>query len=252
MEKATEKIGTRLGQFLNSQGITFYRFQKDTGFPNGLIGKIVNKGSDFGTSKLEAILSCYPQLNPIWLLTGRGNMLIGAASPSHESRNEKSSTSEPYTPLSYDRDDKGLQVLVVANNRENEKNILLVPLEAESSYHTSCKDQEFISRLPSFSLPGFNDGTFRAFSIRGNSMESTVKTGDWVVGRFLPNLKQVQSGSICIIVLRDDGLVCRRVEKHFKDGLTFHSDNKDYRPIQPLLEDIVEIWEAKAIIRMLY
>ena len=251
MKKTTETIGSRLGQFLNSQGVTFYRFQKDTGFPNGLIGKIVNKGSDFGTSKLEVILSCYPELNPIWLLTGRGNMLIENASQSPQSHNEGSSIDEPHAHVGYDRDDKQLQVLVVASSQENEKNIVLVPQEAEAGYPAGYKDPEFISKLPSFSLPGFNESTFRAFSIRGNSMESAIKTGDWVVGRYVPSLKEVQQGSICIIVLRNYGFVCKRVEKHFKNGLTLHSDNKDYQPIQPLAEDIIEVWEAKAIIRMI-
>lgn len=83
-------------------------------------------------------------------------------------------------------------------------------------------------------------------------MESTIRTGDLVVGRYVTSLKQVQPGSICIVVLRHDGFVCNRVEKHLKEGITLHSDNKDYQPIQTSLTDVVEMWEAKAIIRTLY
>jgi phage repressor protein C with HTH and peptisase S24 domain len=179
-------------------------------------------------------------------------MLIDNVSFSTQSRNEESSTDDTYTRVGYDRDDKRLQILVVTSSHKNKENIVLVPREAEAGYSVAYKDSEFISKLPSFSLPGFDEGIYRAFCIRGNSMESTIKTGDWVVGRYVPNLKQVQLGSICIVVLRDDGFICKRVEKHFKNGITLHSDNKDYQPIQPLAEDIVEIWEAKAIIRMIY
>jgi hypothetical protein len=77
MEQAAETVGSRLGRFLASQGISFYEFEKRTGFSHGLVGKIVNKGNDFGVKKLDTIFSCFPQLNPTWLVSGRESMLLG-------------------------------------------------------------------------------------------------------------------------------------------------------------------------------
>ncbi len=76
MERVAETIGTRLGQFLTSQGISFYEFEKRTGFSHGLVGKIVKKGNDFGVKKLGIIFSSFPRLNPIWLISGQESMLL--------------------------------------------------------------------------------------------------------------------------------------------------------------------------------
>lgn len=65
-------IKERLLLFINSQGLKKSEFEKSAGLSNGYINNL--KGN-LGTTKLEGILNSYPQLNPIWLLTGTGNML---------------------------------------------------------------------------------------------------------------------------------------------------------------------------------
>ena len=37
--------------------------------------------SEIGGSKIVKILTCYPEINPEWLLTGQGNMLKGQITP---------------------------------------------------------------------------------------------------------------------------------------------------------------------------
>jgi len=100
MERAVETIGSRLGQFLASQGISFYEFEKKTGFSHGLVGKIVKKGNDFGVKKLDIIFSCFPQLNPTWLVSGRENMLLG-----HSTQEEGYSNVNPEKDLDYSTQD---------------------------------------------------------------------------------------------------------------------------------------------------
>jgi hypothetical protein len=47
------------------------QFYKKTGLSNGFLDKV----KDIGVSKLEYILKAYPDINPEWLLTGKGSML---------------------------------------------------------------------------------------------------------------------------------------------------------------------------------
>ncbi len=47
------------------------QFYKKTGLSNGFLDKV----KDIGASKIEDILNSFPEINPEWLLTGKGEML---------------------------------------------------------------------------------------------------------------------------------------------------------------------------------
>lgn len=64
----------RLQEYLDFKKIPAARLEKMAGLANGYIRK--NKGS-LSSVKLADILSVLPDLNGDWLLTGRGQMLIG-------------------------------------------------------------------------------------------------------------------------------------------------------------------------------
>ncbi|RHJ81202.1 S24 family peptidase [Parabacteroides sp. AM08-6] len=61
----------RVQQFIETKGISKYRFYQESGLSNGSL----DKGENIGSDKCEKILYVYPELNPDWLITGRGSML---------------------------------------------------------------------------------------------------------------------------------------------------------------------------------
>ena len=61
----------RIQQFIENKGISKYRFYQESGLSNGAL----DKGENIGSDKCEKILYAFPELNPEWLLTGRGSML---------------------------------------------------------------------------------------------------------------------------------------------------------------------------------
>lgn len=64
-------ISDRLLLFVNSQGISKYKFHKKIGVSNGFI----DKATEIRTDNLRKIIDNYPILNLDWLLYGRGEML---------------------------------------------------------------------------------------------------------------------------------------------------------------------------------
>lgn len=66
----------RLKQYIDYKGITVAAFERSIGMANASFGKSLKNGGAIGTDKLENILTIYPDISPIWILKGVGNMLI--------------------------------------------------------------------------------------------------------------------------------------------------------------------------------
>lgn len=62
----------RLLQFINKMNISRAEFERRSGLANGYVKKL--KGN-LGDGKLNDVLTAFPNLNKIWLLTGEGSML---------------------------------------------------------------------------------------------------------------------------------------------------------------------------------
>lgn len=156
-----------------------------------------------------------------------------------------------YNSVTWDLDTskKDIQILPIALDKTGGELILAVPNHAEAGYSTGYQDPEYISELPTFTLPWLGQGTYRAFQIRGNSMESEILSGDWVVCRYVTSLKHLYIGAICVILLRDEGIVCKRVEKQRGGTVILHSNNPKYKPYQPDPSEILEMWEVKLLMR---
>ena len=66
----------RIKQYIDFKGLTVSSFEKSTGMSNGSFSSQLKNNKTIGVDKLENILRTYPELNPEWLLTGKGSMLL--------------------------------------------------------------------------------------------------------------------------------------------------------------------------------
>lgn len=131
-----------------------------------------------------------------------------------------------------------------------DRNIIhFVPVKAAAGYLAGYADSEFIDELNTFTLPMLTGGTYRAFEIIGDSMMPTL-SGSIIVGEKVEDMEDAKSNVAYIVVSRNEGIVYKRIVKsnRYKNKLTLVSDNPAYQPYQVNTEDIIEMWQAQAVV----
>lgn len=79
----------RILEYLAFKGISKYECYKNTGITNG----VLSQNNGMSEENLLRFLSCYSDVNPTWLILGKGNMLI-----------EELKQQDPITVVSHESD----------------------------------------------------------------------------------------------------------------------------------------------------
>lgn len=142
-----------------------------------------------------------------------------------------------------------LRVLSITVDANENENIELVPVKASAGYLNGYADPEYISELPKFALPIFQQGTYRAFEINGDSM-LPMPSGSFIICEYVENWNDIKSGQTYVVISLNEGVVYKRVGQKFKEekGLKLISDNREYDPYWVPAEEILEVWKAKAFL----
>lgn len=127
--------------------------------------------------------------------------------------------------------------------------IHFVPVKAAAGYLAGFGDSEFIDELNTFTLPMLTGGNYRAFEIIGDSMMPTP-SGSIIVGEKVEGLDSVKNNAAYIVVSNSEGIVYKRVVKSNKNKskITLVSDNPAFQPYQVHSADVLEMWQAQAVI----
>ena len=137
---------------------------------------------------------------------------------------------------------------VITVNEDGDENVTFIGVQARAGYLNGYGDPEYMENQPSFSMPMLNNGTFRCFEIKGNSMLPTLHDGDMVFGKYVDDFDDIVDGRVHVIVSKNEGVVVKRVINRIKDSgkLILKSDNKDgnYPMFSINAEDVVEVWYA--------
>jgi transcriptional regulator with XRE-family HTH domain len=154
----------------------------------------------------------------------------------------------------WDRIDKGLyadikgqklRVLTSITNEANEDLIELIPVKASAGYAAGYADPDYLKVLPTFHLPFLSrDRKYRSFPIVGDSMPPVVE-GSYVVAEFVQNWMTIRSGTPCIIVTKEDGIVFKVVHNLLDTSQSFQlcSTNTFYKPYLVHVNNILEMWK---------
>lgn len=226
----------RILQFIEYKGISKNKFYIETGISNG----VLDKKSGLSMETVEKFYSTYPEINPEWLLTGKGNMI----------KEKEDTTNHPDEHDIFKSYNRMPAVITVSEEDSGKENIDIVPAKLAAGYvGGGYANPTFIKELPKFRLPFLNNGTFRCFGIEGYSMENGIRDNDFFVGRFLDNIRDFGEGKIHALIIPElNTFLLKRVFRHPIDSnmLILRSDNNDiantYPDIHIHIRYIAEMW----------
>lgn len=255
MSKPEEPIHQRLNFLIDKleDGVQ-RRFAQRLGISSGAIGDILGqRKSKPGFDLLGKILRAYSQIRAEWLLLGEGEMLKSAEAPKNNSvSSDPAPRVEEESQAPYLKAERGgrLEILTVQVGPDGEENIEVVNTRVAAGYPQNRIEPEYISKLPSFRLPGapYNSGSFRCFQVSGDSMEPTLQDGDWLICRAVENWGRDMRDNRVYVVVTEDDLTVKRVLNQFNERgqITLQSDNRGYG-VRFLDGNLVgEVWEGVA------
>lgn len=207
----------------------------DAGLSVGLIGKAKKSGKAMNSVNIEKILLAYPDLNPEWLLTGKGEMLktnsISIINSSHQ----------PAKAICKD-----------INNKQDTQEISIetrprIPFEAAAgslsiaigSVHKN--DCEHIPVIPTFPKYDFT------IVARGDSMTPEFQSGDELACAFVKESAFIQWGRVHVLDTAQ-GIVLKKIFDG-KNNIVCKSINKEYPDFEVPKEEIYHIAIVVGLIR---
>jgi phage repressor protein C with HTH and peptisase S24 domain len=226
----------RIMQLIKYKGINKRKFYIETGLSNGFLDKV----KDIGASKIEQILITYPEVNPEWLLTGKGEM-IDQTFFSEDSTIDR--TEEPTAV--YHSFNKIKKQSVPVYDVQNASEILSLFKDSR----LQAKDYISVPNLPKC------DG---GIEVNSDSMYPILKNGDTVLYKKMENLIDVIFwGEMYLIAFStddsEDFFMIKWIQKSDKgnDWIKLVSENSHYEPKDIHFKNIKGLALIRASIRVI-
>lgn len=233
-------IQERIVHYLDLKGITPYRFCKDLGLSMGYLDK---KGA-IGTDKYLKIIEYYTDLNPNWLLTGKGEVTI--PNIKDLSSNETRTKTRTFTEETKNTNN----VLILNESSTTYEGIPLIPIEAMGGFGTGGV-QVMHYDTQKYIVPEFTElNVDFMIRVKGSSMYPKYNSGDLVACKKLVLNDIFFQWNKVYVLDTDQGALIKRIKKGSDHHLLIVSDNKSYEPYELHLSKIHAIAIVLGVIRL--
>ena len=223
----------RISKYIDFKGISVYKLEVDAGFSNGYW----RKTRSISANAVENILRVYSDLDPVWVITGVGDMLKQPST--QEASGDIIPLSHPKTP------DKIYPI--------SEFNLYDIDVSAGLSRLFSEDGDRNKAYLGKISIPNMPkcDG---AVKVIGDSIYPLLKSGDIISYKAVHSIESVQYGEIYILQIENDSdvsVVVKYVKKSSEgnDYLNLVSYNKEHDPKDVRKESITALARVILCIR---
>lgn len=255
------EINQNIKALIDLLGLTPYEFSKRLGDkrPDSLYNVINNKVA-VSPKMLEKVFKTFPEYKG-FVLSGDGAPNSPTSPPTYQNEADPITDFNP-KGARYDRKN-GMSF----QDLEDGKILMSVPLVgqyAEAGYLSGYNDPQYLDDLEKYSVivDRHHRGVYRAFSVRGDSMDDgtnlAIMAGDIVLGRQVESVLwnsrfHLHDWEDFIIVHRE-GVIAKRILKHDveKGTILLHSLNPDkgkYPDFEMPLEDVMEVYNIIEVTR---
>lgn len=225
-------VSARVGEYIEAKGISYYAFENSVGASRGAISKAVKDGKSLGSNVLERILDVYKDINPIWLLTGQGEMLLEAV----QTRN-------------------GLQTYRLKTDTNiDSQQIPLYDLEAVAGIVPLFGDTRVVKPVDHISIPQLPkcDG---AIYVTGDSMYPLLNSGDIIMYKIIEDIENgIFWGEMYLLGIDMGGeeyITVKYIRRNERKGyITLASENPSHQDKEIAMADIRALALVKGSIRI--
>lgn len=124
-------------------------------------------------------------------------------------------------------------------------NITFVPISAQAGFFIGYGQEKL--RLTTFSIPEMQDGAYFAFTVNGESMSPTIKSGDIVVCSKLSDRSEIKPNAVHVMFDKTEGVVVKRLVVS-DTQITCISDNPKYPEYQIKASTVKDVYRVRRVI----
>ncbi|TPG37526.1 helix-turn-helix transcriptional regulator [Flavobacterium pectinovorum] len=235
----------RFYQYLEYKGIKSTRFEKDNGLSNGYLGTQLKRNGNLGEEILNKLINNCLDINPAWLLTGKGSM-VKTDNYAQNLNRDDSNYLEEQSPVFAATKSKKLQ----------KPSIPLYNIETATSAATIFSDEnseEFIDEITIPNLPKCDGAVY----ISSDSMYPLLKSGDIVIyKKIAATIENIYWGEMYLISLlnadKEEYVMVKWIQKSEKgdEFVKLVSENKFHESKDFHIDTITGLALVKASIRI--
>ncbi|GAB3973713.1 hypothetical protein GCM10028806_28140 [Spirosoma terrae] len=273
-----DTFGDRLKYLLDIKKVTPYMLAKEQDLSAGTLSRAINNKHKATKATIISICNAllkyeevkFTQVEVDWLVKGEGKTpqfdRMGFYKPKIS---KEPNPNDEVVPL--DLVDETAVTTTPSGSEFRELDngsvlltIPLVPEYAYASYAHGWKDPEYLEELPKYSivLPQPEKGRFRAFEVKGDSMNdnslNAICHGDVAIGKFIEpdhwGYKLYTNGGTDYVIATHDGLIIKRIVGHnIKEGIitcaSKNPDKNEYPTYEVRLSEVYELYIVRKVDR---
>lgn len=205
-------------KYIDFKGLSAYEFSKNISISNGYLAKTKKNNGAVGEHIIEKIVSYYSDIDPEWLITGKGSMLRSTAP-------DKAATATP-------------------------TGIPLIPIDAMAGFGSG--DVQVMDYDTShYVVPEFEElkADFM-IRVKGSSMQPKYSSGDILACIKIPLDTFFQWNKVYVLDTIQGALVKRIWKSELKDHLHIKSDNESYKSFDLHISEINALAIVVGVIRL--